>query len=285
MFIRVQYRWNRLMGIGKEEGSSAVVGSDPSAPSGLSTTSTGPSKTRTPRTPIRPSSSTRPTAAVPSSAVKPMAGNKVQEGDGHRVCGRLTNGLHAARQGLELELSQGTGQEPAKGPGSGLVSVGNRAAMVAQSLRYLKEAFSALCKLGAGTPAFHLPSLTPFSSLSFPPTQNSLLPSNTKLTPIDYARFLSSSSPRVVHDASNPPTRSGGSGGGHTQVDHAPRQEPGLASRQGSHIAPGQGSGLAPGQGPVSAPRQGPDIAPGHGPGQSLSYSRDLRHARSIGRW
>ena len=78
-----------------------------------------------------------------------VMGGGPSSGDGQRVCGRLTNGLHAARQGL--------GPEIASAPGlvSGQVPVHDdhhhrAATTVSQSLRYLKEAFSALCKLGAG---------------------------------------------------------------------------------------------------------------------------------------
>ena len=74
------------------------------------------------------------------------------EGDGQRVCARLTSGLHAARLGLGLDTAPGPRLAPASGPGLGPVDHPHHrsAAVVSSSLRYLKEAFSALCKLGAG---------------------------------------------------------------------------------------------------------------------------------------
>lgn len=93
------------------------------------------------------------------------------------VCDRLTHGIHAARQGLGLEqmtTGQGLGNDnqdrhgdtaaaitastgvPASASTSATSTAGvpapaSASATVPQSLRYLKEAFSALCKLGAGT--------------------------------------------------------------------------------------------------------------------------------------
>ena len=93
---------------------------------------------------------------TPSSTGSPPARSSVNRGKvavgrgkesgGQRVCDRLTDGLKTARLGLGLELA------PRPRPVmANEMSVPHRdERVVSQSLRYFKEAFSALCKLGAG---------------------------------------------------------------------------------------------------------------------------------------
>ena len=103
-------------------------------------------------TPVIPASAMATSSSSNGGGKVSTGRGKLDVGDGQRVCTHLTNGLKAARLGLGLGLPPASkpGLGKATGPGLSHDDYHRSAAGISQSLRYLKEAFSALCKLGAG---------------------------------------------------------------------------------------------------------------------------------------